>query len=179
MNAVAAVANHLNILESAIVEIQEWASVLWVRFVSGRPRFVSKKVVKVIQMTRKQLAEKIANNLDCTSKVWAKSNKVRVYLSHRGKDYGFVEITANGVDWNLTSYANNAYGSAIRDSVEGIQILEPQEVIPGTRRLTESEAQLLAAQSSSADNRSDTEKALDAMYGKGGWDRWDREDYEG
>jgi hypothetical protein len=24
-----------------------------------------------------------------------------------------------------------------------------------------------------------TEKALNAMYGNGGWDRWDREDYEG
>ena len=24
-----------------------------------------------------------------------------------------------------------------------------------------------------------TERALNAMHGKGGWDRWDREDYEG
>jgi hypothetical protein len=43
----AAIAQHLNIAESLIAEVQEWANVLWVRFVSGRPRFVSKKVVKV------------------------------------------------------------------------------------------------------------------------------------
>lgn len=48
MSAITAVANHLNIAESLISEIQEWASVLWVRFVSGRPRFVSKKVVKTM-----------------------------------------------------------------------------------------------------------------------------------
>lgn len=30
-----------------------------------------------------------------------------------------------------------------------------------------------------SDKRDDTTKALDAMYGKGGWDERDREDYEG
>jgi hypothetical protein len=30
-----------------------------------------------------------------------------------------------------------------------------------------------------AQSHRNTEKALDAMHGKGGWDRWDREDYEG
>jgi hypothetical protein len=38
-----AIATHLNILDSAIIEIQEWASVLWVKFVGG-VRFVSKKI---------------------------------------------------------------------------------------------------------------------------------------
>lgn len=57
----AAIAQHLNIAESLIAEIQEWASVLWVRFVSGRPRFVSKKVVAKMEMpvltgTEKQVA---------------------------------------------------------------------------------------------------------------------------
>ncbi len=42
---VTAIANHLNILPSSIEEIQEWDHVLWVRFKSGSPRFVSKKAL--------------------------------------------------------------------------------------------------------------------------------------
>jgi hypothetical protein len=38
-----AIAQHLNIIDSAITEIQEWASVLWVKFIGG-VRFVSKKI---------------------------------------------------------------------------------------------------------------------------------------
>jgi hypothetical protein len=41
----AAIASHLNIAESIIASIEEWANVLFVRFVKGSPRFVSKKVV--------------------------------------------------------------------------------------------------------------------------------------
>lgn len=130
-----------------------------------------------MEMTRSQLAKKIASDLDCTTKVWDKSGKVRVYLSHRGKDYGFVEVTAQGLEFALTGYANNAYGSDIRKSAEGIEINEPSAVVGDVRRLTTQEAdQLAASRSPKADN---TERALNAMYGKGGWDRWDREDYEG
>ena len=42
-----AVAKHLNISTSAIKSIEEWATVLFVQFVSGSPRFVSKKVKKM------------------------------------------------------------------------------------------------------------------------------------
>jgi hypothetical protein len=45
--ATAAIANHLNVAASAIVEIQEWARVLWVRIKGVGARFVSKKVVEV------------------------------------------------------------------------------------------------------------------------------------
>ena len=38
------IAQHLNILESAIAQVEEWANVLFVRFIKGSPRFVSKKV---------------------------------------------------------------------------------------------------------------------------------------
>lgn len=51
------IAKQLNILESAIAEVQEWAKVLWVRFKSGRPRFVSKKVIEV-KMTHPETIEK-------------------------------------------------------------------------------------------------------------------------
>lgn len=44
MTTATAIANHLNIVESAIAQVEEWASVLFVRFVKGSPRFVSKKV---------------------------------------------------------------------------------------------------------------------------------------
>jgi hypothetical protein len=50
-----AIASHLNILDSAIIEIQEWASVLWVRFVGG-VRFVS-KTVGAKKMTEANLVE--------------------------------------------------------------------------------------------------------------------------
>jgi hypothetical protein len=38
-----AIATKLNILDSAIIEIQEWASVLFVKFIGGC-RFISKKI---------------------------------------------------------------------------------------------------------------------------------------
>lgn len=57
----AQVAQHLNVAESAILEIQEWARVLWVRVRGIGARFVSKKVVKVdkIQEKRQQMATKL------------------------------------------------------------------------------------------------------------------------
>jgi len=45
MNATA-IAQHLNIAADAIVKIEEWAQVLWVKFVGGC-KFVSKKVIKM------------------------------------------------------------------------------------------------------------------------------------
>lgn len=41
-----AIANHLNVAASAIVEVQDWARVLWVRVKGLGARFVSKKVVE-------------------------------------------------------------------------------------------------------------------------------------
>jgi hypothetical protein len=45
-----AIANHLNVTEAAIIEVQEWARVLWVRVKGLGARFVSKKVVEVKKM---------------------------------------------------------------------------------------------------------------------------------
>jgi hypothetical protein len=171
------IANHLQVSPNQIKEIREWAKVYWVSVQGQRPTFVSKRVV-VMKMTREELAEKIASSLDCTAKVWSKGGKVRVYLSHRGKEYGFVSVNADGVEFSLTGYASNAYGSTIRDAATGIVVDEPNEVIPGVRRLTQSEVDA-ALSAPRRDHEDDTEKALNAMYGRGGWDRWDREDYEG
>lgn len=42
-----AIAQHLNLAEELIQEVQVWAQVLWVRVRGMRPRFVSKKVVRM------------------------------------------------------------------------------------------------------------------------------------
>lgn len=41
-----AIAQYLNLSQELILEVQEWAKVLWVRIKGMRPRFVSKKVAK-------------------------------------------------------------------------------------------------------------------------------------
>lgn len=46
-----AIAQHLNIASQAIIEVQEWAQVIWVRFVGGC-RFVSKQVIKVLDTSK-------------------------------------------------------------------------------------------------------------------------------
>lgn len=47
MNAVTAIAKHLNVLESAIVRVEEWANVMFAVVRGVGARFVSKRVVKV------------------------------------------------------------------------------------------------------------------------------------
>jgi hypothetical protein len=197
-----AIAQHLNVAAEAIVEIQEWARVLWVRVKGLGARFVSKKVAEVktveavettknikkqvsislttdekMDLSREKLAAKIANELTCTARVWAKSGKVRVYLSHRGKDYGYVSVTNDGVEYALTGYANNTYGGEIRKAAEGVNIIPDHHEMEVGQRLSPDQADILARQK--RDCRSGTAKALDAMYGRGGWDDRDREDYEG
>jgi hypothetical protein len=51
-----AIAQHLNVAAEAIVEIQEWARVLWVRVKGLGARFVSKKVLKAMNGSEKQVA---------------------------------------------------------------------------------------------------------------------------
>jgi hypothetical protein len=127
-NTTAQIATFLNVSPNQIKSVTEMAWVFCVVVKGCRARFVSKKAVKEkekekgMEMTRSQLANKISSDLDCTSKVWEKGDKVRVYLSHRGKDYGFVEIATKGVEFNLSGYANNVYGRVIRESIEGIKI---------------------------------------------------------
>ena len=58
MNATTAIANHLNVAADAIAEIQEWASVLWVRVRGLGARFVSKKVMTVDSVSYKTITLK-------------------------------------------------------------------------------------------------------------------------
>ena len=54
--AATAIAQHLNVAESLIAKIEEWAHVLFVRFIGRRPRFVSKRVINVMQGSEKQVS---------------------------------------------------------------------------------------------------------------------------
>ena len=56
-----AIAQHLNVADEAIVEIQEWAKVLWVRVKGLGARFVSKKVGAVKE--QKQLPESVVRRV--------------------------------------------------------------------------------------------------------------------
>ena len=75
--ATAAIASHLNIAETIIAEVQEWAHVLFVWFVGRRPRFVSKKVMED-KMDQKQLIEKME---EIGGRRWTKGDHDRMYFS--------------------------------------------------------------------------------------------------
>jgi len=102
----AAIAQHLNIAESAITEIQEWAHVLWVRFVGG-VRFVSKKVMKPME------------NVDFTGvvrnsgkNVFVKEGKeIRLPQSKLSNKYNRVSITLPvGTIVHVDTYSWNGAG---------------------------------------------------------------------
>jgi len=75
--ATAAIANHLSIAESIIASVEEWAHVLFVRFIGRRPRFVSKKVVEVEEMTQEQMIEKME---EIGGRRWTKGDHDRMYF---------------------------------------------------------------------------------------------------
>lgn len=68
-----AIAQHLNIATEAIVKIEEWATVLWVRF-KGGCRFVSKKIMGTKTKTDIEKLEKIGGNR------WTKGEHDRIYF---------------------------------------------------------------------------------------------------
>lgn len=76
MNA-AAVAQHLNIAESAIVRIEEWANVLFVVCRKLGARFVSKKVMGINNEKLSELGSE-----------WKKGDKHRIYFNDLAAWYG-------------------------------------------------------------------------------------------
>ena len=78
----AQIAQHLNVTESAILEVQEWARVLWVRIRGIGARFVSKKVIKMEQQIT---VEKL---VEVGGSEWQKGNNHRVYFNDLHKWYG-------------------------------------------------------------------------------------------
>ena len=75
--AATAIAQHLNVAESLIAKIEEWAHVLFVRFIGRRPRFVSKKVAMNAEMTKESLIEKME---EVGGSRWTKGDYDRMYF---------------------------------------------------------------------------------------------------
>jgi len=82
----AAIAQHLNVAESAILEVQEWARVLWVRVRGIGARFVSKKVTKM-RVEGIQFEDKGYGNVTDSNQFqqdWARLRELEsVGLAHR------------------------------------------------------------------------------------------------
>ena len=87
----AAIAQHLNVTESAIIEVQEWARVLWVRVKGLGARFVSKKVAKM-EGTEKQIKWAESIKADFLRKL---KNGQRGPLALSESDYNAVVEAAN------------------------------------------------------------------------------------
>lgn len=123
-----AIAQHLNVAEAAIIEVQEWARVLWVRIRGIGARFVSKKVVEMTQLSRRDAAEKVAEI--CSNKygfgscrVWdKKEGELRVYL---GKN-GYVQVKDTVDLYWLKAYKKEV--AALLGDLVGCEI-QPGETI--------------------------------------------------
>lgn len=70
----AAIATKLNVLESAIVRVEEWAHVLFVVVRGIGARFVSKKIMTTTELTAEQLVAVGGNR-------WQKNGYDRVYFN--------------------------------------------------------------------------------------------------
>lgn len=150
-------------------------------------------------LTRKQLANKIANILNnfdkekFTATVWDKGEKMRIYVKDDGytnaRDRGFIYVTKDGYVGfeELKARTESIAIDLVKPFLEDIKIEEPTQLPGGVRRLTDSEvreeiANLEKEQEEAGAvswNYKKSERALDAMYGRGGWDQRDLEDYEG
>jgi hypothetical protein len=90
-----AIATHLNVLETTIVRIEEWANVLFVVAKGLGARFVSKKInVEVKVETRLDRANAIVKELGY-GKVWIGGKVIRVYF---GSTSGYIEIGTKSVN---------------------------------------------------------------------------------
>lgn len=136
-------------------------------------------------ISRSEFAQKIADFFNSSAKgnfvatVWEKGEKIRVYIKDMGyknstaQAQGFIEITKEGVA--VESLKRNGTANRISGGWGSFEVMPYSAYAP---RLSESEvAAKLAAPRRRGSGNSTT--ALDAMYGVGGWDARDREDYEG
>lgn len=101
----AAIATKLNVLESAIIRVEEWAHVLFVVVKGLGARFVSKKVVELKKMTKINMANRIVSLIG--GRVWVGGDNVRVYLAHNKG--GYITVGLAGLDCRTTKNAANEY----------------------------------------------------------------------
>jgi hypothetical protein len=103
------VSEFLNVAQELVTEVREWASVLWVRVTGFRPRFVSKKVIKMENPPKKSGYNKpysqLKNALSALSgispiEVWVKIEnqaapfmpEVNIYHVWQGGSYSEDEV---------------------------------------------------------------------------------------
>jgi dissimilatory sulfite reductase (desulfoviridin) alpha/beta subunit len=104
----AAIAQHLNVAESAIIRVEEWANVLFAVVKGIGARFVSKKVVKVDSIEGQIQERKITSSF---SEVWeylkANGKRQGAKLNYRIQVAG-VEYTVKEIDseWRVSASAS-------------------------------------------------------------------------
>lgn len=135
----AAIATHLNILESAIIRVEEWSKVLFVVAKGIGARFVSKKVAKVEaqkqQVTVGQFASQLVEKIKTCytpstgtlkASVWNKKDgETRIYIkSHKGSDCGYLMIrhSDNAVLNYGKSYVQDVTNAEIDAMLEAFEI---------------------------------------------------------
>ena len=108
----AQIAQHLNIAESAILEIQEWARVLWVRVRGIGARFVSKKVVKKMDwqdrdnLKIKRSVHPVGKFSDYGYLRWAEAcDRARAGLIPSVEQFEVVYYDGGGI-WSIGGYAS-------------------------------------------------------------------------
>lgn len=109
----AAIAQHLNVTESAIVKIEEWANVLFCVVKGIGARFVSKKVVKM-ELTDKQKAawQRPHTYYGRGYQVEISNGRAKGYFNSQcGEytstfdfEYNPLEKTVRDPDWHLATY---------------------------------------------------------------------------
>lgn len=142
----AAIAQHLNVSEAAIVKVEEWATVLFAVVKGLGGRFISKKVV---QTTKKEfsyyeVADRICDLINESgvydAKLWdKKAGETRIYVSYRNraktKDCGYVKVCPGGIYRHLTLQAGTI--EAIYEDLKSLKIAQPKIELVSSDELSE------------------------------------------
>ena len=97
----AAIAQHLNVAQTAILEIQEWASVLWVRVQGLGARFVSKKVIKM--SVYDQIKQEFEIALESVIEALPKENQPANWPDDKRPTYDFY--------WNIVKKSGDTFSA--------------------------------------------------------------------
>lgn len=140
--------------------------------------------------TKLQLANRIAQAINSSDKgdmganVWHKGTNIRIYVirhdvSKKDQDCGFIAVTKAGIESKVKrSLWVESIAFEVAANTEIIDD-DPVSVIPSRLSSKEAEAIVNLPRSSPHSEYDEAAAGLDRMYGKGGWDDRDLEDYWG
>jgi len=111
--ATAAVAQHLNVVESAIIKIEEWNNVLFVVVKSLGARFVSKKITEK-KVTVKKLIDTKTGTVSYGI-ITAKGGCYNTYKTERAAKNALAKMS----EWYVEYHANSALGSYMMSIASG------------------------------------------------------------